>query len=84
MIRRELGDIRLDPPDRSGPVEAIWNEEARTITTPYETFVAYKPMEETIQSVRKIGGKCSICRLRGMEFTGDDPCDFCGPDEVFR
>ena len=84
MIRREFGDIRLDPREPRGRTIATWNEEAREIRTENETFVAYKPMEETIQAVRKIGGKCSLCRLRGMEFTGDDPCEFCGPDEVFR
>ena len=82
-MSRPLGDIRLDPPDRSGPVEAIWDEEARTITTPYETFTAYAPTPgEEAKAGRR--GICSLCRLRGGEFTGDDPCQCCAPDEVFR
>ena len=82
-MSRDFGDIRLDPPDRSGPVEAIWNEEARTITTPDETFEAYKPTQAEI-NVRGRLGVCSLCRLRGREFAGDDPCQHCAPDEVFR
>ena len=82
MSRRSFGDIRLDPPDRSGPVEATWDEEARTITTPDETFEAQQVTAADVCGRR--GGVCSLCRLRGRELTGDDPCQHCAPDEVFR
>ena len=70
-----FGDIRLDPPERRGRIVATWYEESREIVTEdemyYETYTL------------RPGKNCEGCRLSACEFAGDNPCDFCGPDEIF-
>lgn len=66
------GPTRLDPREPRGRTIATWNEEAREIRTENETYILAP------------GKRCDGCRLNACEFAGDNPCDFCGPDEVFR